>query len=79
MASHARDLRRRARVFYEKLELSVRDGRPLWMRARHRAFLPLVLLVVAYSAFGIVFMVVPAKVMGALVRAPTRLLRRLSL
>ena len=82
MERNARDLRQRigqeARDFYEKLELSARDGRPLWVRARNLASLPLVLLVVAYSAFGIVFMVVPAKVMSALVRAPRSLLRRLS-
>ncbi len=79
MERNVRDLRQRigkeARDFYEKLELSARDGRPLWVRARNLAFLPLVLLVVAYSAFGIVFMVVPAKVMLALVRALRRLSR----
>ena len=82
MERNVRDLRQRigqkARDFYEKRELSARDGRPLWVRARNLASLPLVLLVVAYSAFGIIFMVVPAKVVSALVRAPRRFLRHLS-
>ncbi len=65
-------------TLYEKLELSARDGRPLWVRARNLAFVPLALLVAVYSAFGIVLMVVPAKVMLALARAPRRLLGRLS-
>ena len=69
---------KRAKDLYETREFSVRDGRPLWMRARNVALVPLVLLLAVYSAFGLVFMVVPARVMQVLVRAPRRLLRRLS-
>jgi hypothetical protein len=58
-------IEKEARDFYEELGLSARDGRPLCERARKWAFLPVVLLAVAYSAFGIVFMVVPAKVVSA--------------
>ena len=69
---------REARDFYEKLDLFARDGRPLWVRAKNWALLPLVLFVVAYSAFGIVFMVLPGRVISTLIGAPRRLLRHLS-
>ncbi len=53
-------------------------GRPLWVRAKEWALLPLVLLVALYSAFGIVFMVIPARVIAPLIRGPRRLFWRLS-
>ena len=67
-----------ARDFYAKRNLSARDGRPLWVRAKNWVLTPLVLLVVLYSAFGIVFMVIPARLTTALLRGPRRLLRRRS-
>ena len=39
---------------------------------------PLVLLVGLYSAFGVVFLVIPARLTTALLRGPRRLFRRLS-
>ena len=67
---------RDARDFYAKRNLSARHGRPLWARAKSWVLSPLVLLVVLYSAFGIVFMVIPARLTTALIRGPRRLLRR---
>ena len=67
-----------ARDFYAKRNLSARDGGRLWGRAKHWALMPLVLLVGLYSAFGIVFLIIPARVTTALIRGPRRLLGRLS-
>ena len=82
MDRHAKDLwqsvGQEARDFYAKRKLSARDGRPLWVRAKNWVLAPLVLLVVLYSAFGIVFMVIPARLTTALIRGPRRLLRRFS-
>ena len=82
MDRNARDLwqsiGQEARDFYAKRNLSARDGRPLSVRAKNWVLAPLVLLVVLYSAFGIVFMVIPARVATALIRGPRRLLGRVS-
>ena len=69
---------RDARDFYATRHLSARNGRPLWVRAQTWVLSPLVLLVVLYSAFGIVFMVIPARLTTALIHGPRRLRRRLS-
>ena len=46
---------------------SARHGRSPWVRAKSVALLPLVLLVALYSAFGIVFLVVPGRVLQTLI------------
>ena len=53
-------------------------GGPWLRRARHWAFAPLVLLLGLYSAFGVVFLVIPARLTTALLRGPRRIFRRLS-
>ena len=50
------------------------SGGPWWRRARHWALAPLVLLVGLYSAFGVVFLVIP----GRLTTAPPRAAARVS-
>ena len=50
--------------------------KPLWMLAKNVALLPLVLLMGLYSAFGIVFLVVPGRVVQAVPRPSRRLLGR---
>jgi len=50
--------------------------KPLWKLAKNVALLPLVLLVGLYSAFGIVFLVVPGRVVQAVPRPSRRLLGR---
>ena len=47
-------------------------------RAKSWALAPVVLLVGLYSAFGVVFLVIPARLTTALLRGPRRLFRRLS-
>ena len=70
MAMHARDPWPSMRP--------ARGGGPWWRRARHWALAPLVLLVGLYSAFGVVFLIIPARLTTALLRGPRRLFRRLS-
>ncbi len=53
-------------------------GRWIGKRAKNVALLPLVLLVGLYSAFGVVFLVVPGRVVQAVARASRRLLGRFS-
>ena len=70
MARHARDP-------WPSMRAAGGGGSP-WRRARHWALAPLVLLVGLYSAFGIVFLVIPARLTTALLHLPRRLVRRLS-
>ena len=78
MARHARDPWRSIGGAFAKRNLSARGGGPRWGQARHWALAPLVLLVGLYSAFGVVFLVIPARLATALIRGPRRLLGRLS-
>ena len=54
------------------------NGGRRWGWAKSWALAPLVLLAGLYSAFGIVFLVIPARLTTALLRGPRRLLGRLS-
>ena len=55
-----------------------RIAKSVWRHAKNLAIVPVVLLVALYSAFGIVFIAVPAKFVATPVRASRRLLRRFS-
>ncbi len=57
---------------------AARAGSRRWGRVKTWALAPLVLLAGLYSAFGIVFLIIPARLTTALIRGPRRLLRRLS-
>ena len=57
---------------------AARGGGPWWQSAKTWALLPLLLLVGLYSAFGLVFLVIPARLTTALLRGPRRVFRRLS-
>ena len=52
--------------------------KPLWVRVKTVALLPLVLLVGLYSAFGVVFLFVPGQVVQAVIRSSRHLLGRFS-
>ena len=54
------------------------SGGSWWRGPDHWALAPLVLLVGLYSAFGVVFLVIPARLTTALLRGPRGLLGRLS-
>ena len=57
---------------------SARGRRSLWEQAKRVGVLPLLLFGALYSVFGIVFLVVPGRVVQAVVGASRRLLRRRS-